>query len=131
MPATATLNNGTTTINLPRQLSWTDEFSWTSIVQQREYTITGALIIDDWQKQAGRPITLSGGESEVWILKSDLEVLQAWANVAGLEMTLTLPDSRTYQVMFDQSAPIQANPIWPNPAYRFPYSLTLKFFQID
>lgn len=50
----------TITITLPTDLNWTDEYKWTPVVQSQEYAISGSLIVEEWVKQAGRPITLQG-----------------------------------------------------------------------
>lgn len=49
-----TLSDGTTTIELPPDLHWRDEFSWTPVEQSTEYSLTGALIVQSGARQAGR-----------------------------------------------------------------------------
>lgn len=130
MAETATLTNGTITIPLPKQLEWIDEFAWSSIVRSKEYSVTGALIVEDFEKQTGRPITLSGGDDQTWIYKNELDVIHSWSLIPGLELVLTLTDGRQFTVIFDEN-PISASAIYPNHTYQFPYYLTLKFICVD
>ena len=56
---------------LPSGLVWTDELTWTPVVQSSEYSLTGALLLEISTQLAGRPITLtgqaSGREYTAWI----------------------------------------------------------------
>ena len=53
-------------------------------------------------KQAGRPITLMGSETAAWITRALCEMLQAWAELPGIQLTLVLR-GRARQVMFDHA----------------------------
>lgn len=99
------------TIELPDDLEWTDEFSWTPVEQSLSYSATGSLFIQESTKQAGRSITLQGAEDMGWITRSTADALQALKNAAGTEMTLTLSDGRTFSVMFAQENPIEISPL--------------------
>lgn len=57
---TYTYQSNTVTITLPTDLNWVDEFKWSPVIQSQEYAISGSLVVDDWVKLAGRPITLQG-----------------------------------------------------------------------
>jgi hypothetical protein len=92
-----TLTYSATTIELPEDLMWTDEFDWHPVVQSEVYSTTGALIVSTGVRQAGRPITLRPEEgiepsarSSGWITRAVLLQLQAWAAVPGREMVLAL-----------------------------------------
>lgn len=105
-------------ITLPDGLTWEDEFAWSPVEQSSEYSLTGALIVQESTKLAGRPITLTGqsdGQNyTVWISRTNLLSLQAALNVAGARWTLTLHDARTFTVMAAPD-PLDAEPL---PVYR-------------
>lgn len=92
-------------------LHWADEIEWTPVMQGTEFSTTGALLVDLSVKQAGRPITLVGGEQMAWITRATLLELQALAADPGREMALVLHD-RTFTVIFSHDGkPIEAEPI--------------------
>ena len=107
----STTDTPITTIELPDDLEWVDEFSWTPVAQSLEYGATGALFIQESTKQAGRLITLEGADDMGWITRDTAEALQALKDVAGTEMTLELSDERTFTVMFVQGNPIEITPL--------------------
>ena len=122
------------TVELPDDLFWSDELSWTPVAASREYSITGAQLIDVSTMLAGRPITLkSEDEEHSWITRATLVALQALAADPGLEMTLTVYGV-DYSVIFSPGEkPFEAEPIW----HQMPmsdedqYSLTaLRFITI-
>jgi len=55
-----TLTYNATTAHLSDRLAWTDEYSWSPVVQATAPSTTGALLVDVGVLQAGRPITLEG-----------------------------------------------------------------------
>lgn len=90
-------------IELHQQFVWQDEFDWQALAQSEPvYTLTGAIIVQQGTKKAGRPITLEGGN--VWVKRKLIKDLQAWADVPELVMTLTHPDGRIFKVIFDRPA---------------------------
>lgn len=95
-----TLTHSGNSLELPDALSWTDEFTWSPVEQSKTYTTTGALLIEEHVKQAGRPVTLEGAEDRTWCTRSLVEQLRAWAAQSGLVMTLVLRGTAR-QVMFD------------------------------
>jgi hypothetical protein len=99
-------------IELPDDLVWEDEFSWSSVIQNLGYSATGSLFIQESTMQAGRPITLIGASDMAWINRETVESLYAKAAVAGTEMTLVLSDARSLTVMFKQDEDcIQVAPV--------------------
>ena len=100
------------TVTLPQGLRWADEFDWSPLTQATEYSLTGALIVQQGEKQAGRPITLVGGKDFAWMTRTEVATLKAQLN-AGEEMTLTLHDSRTFTVLpaGDEPLTVAALPI--------------------
>lgn len=127
MPTTLTYLS--TTLTLPDTLSWPDEFGWAALQERREYSITGALIIEVATKQAGRPITLEGNEGRAWLQRSDVLQLQAWAQISAASFTLALRGTN-YTVKFDQvETPIEAQPVFDeaDPASTDYYFVRLRF----
>ena len=69
------------TIQLEDGFFWSDE-NWSEIEQNQEYAISGALIIQEGRKQAGRPITLQpANKTKGWIKLSELNTLRLWQNL--------------------------------------------------
>ncbi len=92
-------NDNSEVIDLPEDLLWEDEFSWSRIAQSPPvYMLSGAVDIQQGIKKAGRPITLTG--EWAWITRGELEVLHSWSEVPELTMTLTHYDGRTFNVMW-------------------------------
>lgn len=104
-------------VALPSGLAWSDEFAWTPVSQSTEYSLTGALIIQESTRQAGRPITLigqsSGSDHTAWIRRADLLTLQTALDVPGATFTLTLHDARTFRVIprQDGNNALEAEPL--------------------
>lgn len=119
-------------ITLPDDLTWADEFDWTPTEQQRAFTLTGSQVVETGVRQAGRPITLAGGDDAGWIDRATLNAIYNKLS-DNTAMTLTLHDARTFQVAFDhQQKPIAARPVID---YRTPdaadyYTLTLRFITL-
>lgn len=102
MAITLTHTASSTTITLPNALEWTDEYTWSPVEQTSTYTTTGALLIEEATKQAGRPITLEGAIDRTWCPRSMVDQLHAWAQTAGTVLTLTLRGA-PHSVIFDHS----------------------------
>ena len=85
---------------MPEETLWLDELNWSNIKASANFTLSGKLIVNQTEVYAsgGRPITLGG--DNCWIKRSDLEILLGWSNVIDKQMTLTLHDSRIFQVGF-------------------------------
>ena len=80
-----------TTLLLPTDLLWVDEFEWHEIVESAERSLSGALVIDQGRRLRGRPITLQApDENAAWLERSVLAQLAAWEKVAALTMQLNL-----------------------------------------
>jgi hypothetical protein len=85
-----TLTHQSTTLTLPDALRWSDEYSWSPVEQTKNYTTTGALLIEESIKQAGRPITLEGDIDKAWCTRSVVDQLRAWAATPNIRLTLVL-----------------------------------------
>jgi hypothetical protein len=100
-----------TTVTLPDALSWADEYSWSPVEQTKTYTTTGALLIEEGIKQAGRPITLEGAADRTWCTRALVDVLRGWAALPGVVLTLTLRGV-AHQVTFDhEKGALQGLPV--------------------
>lgn len=119
-------------ITLPSDFDWPDEFAWKQVEQATTYTTTGALIIEAYARQSGRPITLQGAQDRAWCQRGELQTLRAWASEAGQTFTLALR-GQSHTVAFDHaSGAITAAPIvdYSDPADSDPYAITLKFLEL-
>ena len=94
-----TLTRAGNTINLPVDILWTDQHSWSPVEQREDVSLTGALLIDVAVRTAGRHITLVADQNAGWIPYSDLLQLREWAAMPGAEMALSI-DGAGYQVIF-------------------------------
>lgn len=94
-----TLSDGATTLTLPSDLDWRDEFAWTPVEHSTDYSLAGNLVVQEGSRQDGRPITLFGGREAAWISRADLEQLYAMASVPQQQLTLSLW-GRSFTVMF-------------------------------
>ena len=90
-------------VEIPDDLEWVDEFTWTPVAQDSTYGVTGSLYVQTGTKLTGRYITLEGKTDMGWITRTQALALLALRDVAGTEMTLTLQDARTFNVIFRQS----------------------------
>ncbi len=108
-----TLSDGTTTIELHRDLFWSDENDWQPVEQTATRTITGALVVQSSSRVAGRPITLAPeDESSAWMARSVIEALRNFAAVPGKTMTLTLRGvSRSVIFRHHDGNAIEARPV--------------------
>lgn len=121
-------------ITLPEDLHWEDETDWTPVEQSQEYSLAGSLVLDAGVKQAGRPITLVGGDDRAWTNRATVLALMAKAATPGAEMTLTLNDARTYTVMFrhGDGKPVDARPVvaFTGLSDADYYTLTLRLMEV-
>lgn len=117
---------------LPSDLIWTNEFGWQQVLQTTEYTTTGALLVEAWAKQTGRPIELRGGVDYAWCQHTTLQTLQAWAAQPAQPLTLTRNGTAHTVLMDHAGGAITAEPVVPysDPLPQDIYTLTLKFIQL-
>lgn len=97
---TLTHTPSATAVELPDALSWVDEYSWSPIEQAKTYTTTGALLIEEAVRQAGRPFTLEGTHDRTWCTRALVEQLRAWAATPLIVLDLVLRGN-THSVTFD------------------------------
>ena len=121
-----TLADGVTTITLPYELQWVDEFSGASgISAQKSYTLQGTMTVQEFDRStSGRLVTLR--DDNAWISRADLEDLLTFAATIDNPLTLTLQDGRTFTVRFrhDEGEVVNAAPTnvgSTNPASDYEY----------
>lgn len=90
MAITLTHAATSTALTLPDAMNWVDEYTWSPVQQTKAYTTTGALLIEEGVKQAGRPITLEGSKDTTWCTRALVDQLHAWAATPGITLALTL-----------------------------------------
>lgn len=121
-------------VQIPRQLVWVDEFSWTPVEKVIGYGTEGALLIDVGTKLAGRPITLQGVDRHGWLRKNVLEEVRALAADGEAVYTLTHADGRTFQVTFAPDDPVTAIPVAGTrpelPGDDYPYVATVRLIEV-
>lgn len=106
-----TLQYLTTTIDLPEDLYWSDENDWHPVTQKVDRSLTGALLIQSAQYQAGRPITLRPEDDHSAVMtRATLDTLRDWAAVAGAQMTLTLRGVSRTVIFRHQETALEATP---------------------
>lgn len=96
-------------VTLPDDLQWTDEYAWSPVARASEYSLTGALVVEEAVKLAGRPITLAG--EWAWIDITTLADLRALAATPGWTGTLVLADGRSFTVAFREGG-VTAEPVF-------------------
>ena len=117
-------------IQIPRGMVWSDEFEWAPFESSGERSLTGAMLIDVAEKQAGRPITLTGSDDAGWMPLATLQALHALLATPLAIHTLTLADTRVYSVQFSPGAQaIETRPLGrPElPQSAHPHVATLRF----
>ncbi len=127
-----TLSDGTTPIALPADLLWPDKYSWSPVVQESGFSLSGALIIETATKLAGRPITLESLDDQALVSQAVLDQLNAWNTIAGQTLTLTIHGA-SHTVIFDHAGTaIEAIQItqWCEPNPNALYRITLRFMEI-
>ena len=86
-------------IAVPRGMVWVDEFDWVPVERAMTYSVTGALLIDEAPRNAGRPITLVGEVDAGWVGRGVVVQLHALASATDATYTLTLADGRSFAVV--------------------------------
>ena len=97
-------------VPIPQGCRWADDCDGSPLTQATRYRLTGALIVEQAEKQAGRPITLVGGKDWAWLSRADVAALKTLLD-AGEAMTLTLHDNRTFTVLPAGEEPLTVSPL--------------------
>lgn len=125
------------TVQLEDGFLFSDEFSWKPIEQSQEFSVDGTLIIQEGKKKSGRPITLLSKEnSQGWVKRSVLSVIQDWSALQDEQFTLIFEyphDNRQFNVIFNHAqGAIEADPVkgFPTVSNEDYYKVTLKFLEV-
>lgn len=124
------------TIQIEDGFFWSDE-NWSEIEQNQEYAISGALIIQEGRRQAGRPITLQpANKTKGWIKLRDLNTLRAWQNLQE-QFTLKFEwphDQREFNVIWNhkdgalESSTVKGTPATSLNTY---FNVTMRFIEVS
>jgi hypothetical protein len=88
-----TLAKDGTSLTLPGNLMPSDDWhNWSPMVQSAEYSLSGAIVIESAEKQAGAPLTLEGGDRWVWMTGAECAAVDALLADISEPLTLTLHD---------------------------------------
>jgi len=110
----ARLDTGAT-LELGCDLDWRDRYTWSPVAEAAAYCLTGALLIEQATRQAGRPITLESPADDFGLLvRAQIAALYDWSAIAGLTLTLDYHGEIFTPVAFrfDDGSPIEARPIY-------------------
>lgn len=122
-----TLTYGATTVTMPDDLLWPDEFGWQPVAQSKRRGITGALLLQSAALVGGRPITLQGS-----LPRSVAEQVATAAALPGQQFTLTYRGV-AHAVIFDHEAgAFRADPVFEvaDPIASDYYTVTLRFLKV-
>lgn len=124
-------------ISLPNGLIWVDEFDWTPLQATNTYTLSGALVIEQGKRLAGRPISLESPQDDMaWVSRGLVSVLLSWAQRAERRFLLSLEyptDTRQFLVVFNCSVdPIGARPVrgFASHTPESEFRVALKFIEV-
>ena len=128
------LTDGVTPVTLPDDLLWTDEHTWSPVVQDANHSLSGSLIVETDSKQAGRPITLQSPQNQAVITGAVLAQLKTWAAIPGKVLSLTIRGDVKAVVFRHQNTGIDADVIgfWcdTDDMSAARYFITLRFLEI-
>ena len=128
-----TLTYLSTTLTLPDDLLWADEFTWQPVEQRTEYSITGALLVQSGVRVAGRPITLAAEDAASgWFLRSMLDQIKTWAAVPEAEFTLAYRGANHTVIWRHQDTAVDASPVvfYNDVQSSDFYRATLRFLEV-
>lgn len=128
-----TITDGVTTITLPDDLVWSNEFHTTQIAQDTKRSLTGAFVVFEDTKLHGRSIKLDSDEDSGWIIRSNLLALRALSEQEDMDMTLVF-HAQTHTVRFDRAngSPIKTVQILEcsDPSNDAKYALSLSLITV-
>jgi hypothetical protein len=131
-----TLQYGANVLPLDDDLLWVDEYQYSPVEASVDVSLTGALIeqVDGDASRPGRPITLQPpDDNSAWMIREDIDQLQAWGAIAGAQFTLTLRGvARQVKFRHQEKPAVDAKPVVPfsDPLPSDYYLATLKFMEV-
>lgn len=123
-------------IKLPDDMYWIDEFKWQPRVSNSTYSLSGALIVEEGVRLAGRPITLQPPEDLAWIPRAIVSKLRTWASYPSRRFILQFEyptDTRQFVVIFaPDGEPVESDPVKGFPQHRDDdwFKIKLKFVEV-
>ena len=131
-----TLQYGVETLPLDPDLYWVDENQYSPVEQSVDVGLNGALIVqaDGDANRPGRPITLQPeDEFSAWMIRADLDQLNAWAAIADADFVLTLRGvTRNVKFRHQDKPAVDAKPVvhFSDVQAGDFYLVTLKFMEV-
>ena len=105
------LSDGTTAVTLSDDMTEQSPY-WQPVEQATSFTLTGAMIVDESVKQAGRPLVFVSEANAGWIERSVVDQLHRWASVPGKKLTLQrYGDSASVIFSRDGGQAVEAKPV--------------------
>lgn len=114
---------------------YVDEHDWSPIVGNAQRTLSGAMVVQEFIRKGGRPMTLKSLPNRGWLRRHTLNALKAVRDTGGEYQLHYLADGTVKQVavVFDstQSA-ITATPVEdkPSPNLNDYFAVELRFLEI-
>ena len=101
-------------ITITTGLVWQDKNQYAPVEQVFRRTLGGTPVVDYAALSEGRPVTLSSLRDQGWLTKTQVDAIQALADVAGAVYPLTI-GSESFQVMFRHHEPpaVEFDPLIP------------------
>lgn len=128
-----TLTYETTTVTLPADLLWVDEYSYRPVEQTVTPTLTGGVVVEAAVRTAGMPITLQPEDaSSAWMTRATLDAITAIVVEPGAEMALNIRGT-AYSVVFrHQDGAMDVTPVvhYSTADATDFYLVTLRFMRI-
>jgi len=119
-------------LDLTADLLWVNEYAWSSVGQVEDVMSDGSVVVQSESQQTGRLITLVGGDTFGYVTKAVVDQLRVKSESPGLQMTLTLNDARTFNVVFvDDRFKAQTVADHNNPSSDYLYSLSLYLMVLE
>ncbi|PRP70888.1 hypothetical protein BUE93_09515 [Chromobacterium amazonense] len=105
------LSDGTTAVTLDDDMIELQPY-WQPVDQAISYTLTGAMLVDESVKQAGRPMTFQSQPDAGWVPRTAVEQLHKWASQPGIRLKLTR-HGQDYPVTFNRQdgQAVEARPV--------------------
>lgn len=125
-----------TPLPLDEDLFWADEYQYSPVEQSVDVGLTGALIVqvDGDAMRPGRPITLQPEDDfSAWMIRADLDTLNAWAAIPDAVLTLTLRGvARSVMFRHQDKPAVDAKPVvhFSDALGTDYYLVTLKFMEV-
>lgn len=93
---------------LPKDLEWSNEFSWDSVTHTVTYTLAGSVVVQEAKKTIGRPIGLIPLDDMAWLQRPKVKMVYEMSQNEGLIMTLEFTNGTdvdfSHNVIFDHTA---------------------------